>query len=96
MWSRTSRELFYANLDNRIMVADYAAAADSFMPGKPRLWSNTPIRDTGGVTNLDLAPDGKRFAVFPAPEASPQGASVHMTFLLNFFDEVRRRVPAGK
>jgi Tol biopolymer transport system component len=96
MWSRTSRELFYTNLDNRIMVADYAAAADSFMAGKPRLWSNTQIRDTGGPTNLDLAPDGKRFVVFPAPEGPAQAGSVHITFLLNFFDEVRRRAPAGE
>ncbi len=97
MWSRTSHELFYTNLDNRIMVADYATTADSFMAAKPRLWSNTQIRDIGGVTNLDLAPDGKRFAVFPAPEPPAQGGAVHMTFLLNFFDEVRRRVlAAGK
>jgi len=96
MWSRTSRELFYQNLDNRIMVAGYVAAADSFMVGKPRLWSNTQIRAEGPVTNLDLAPDGKRFAVFPMPEASTRVGSVQMTFLLNFFDELRRRVPAGK
>ena len=38
----------------------------------------------------DPAPDGKLFAVFPnlnAP-AEKQGA-LHMTFLLNFFDELR-------
>ena len=96
MWSQTGRELFYTNPDNRIMVADYAAMGDSFMPGKPRMWSNAQIRDQGGITNLDLAPDGKRFAVFPMPEAPAPGSSVHMTFLLNFLDEVRRKVPAGK
>ena len=66
------------------MVADYTAAGDSFVPQKPRLWSNTQIRDQGGITNLDLAPDGNRFAVVPVPEPSAQGGSVHMTFLLNF------------
>jgi len=78
------------------MVADYSAVGDSFMPGKSRIWSKTQIRDQGGIMNLDLSPDGKRFAVFPVPEASARGGSVHMTFLLNFFDEVRLRVPAGK
>ena len=44
-----------------------------------------------GNTNLTLAPDGKRFAVFPIPEAAgPEKGSVHVTFLLNFFDELRR------
>ena len=46
--------------------------------------------------NLDLAPDGKRFAVPAAPEtATPEKGSVHVIFLLNFFDELKRRVPAG-
>ena len=43
--------------------------------------------------NLDMAPDGKRFAVFPAPDATK--GSVHVTFLLNFVDELLRRIPAG-
>lgn len=85
----------FQTLDNRIMVADYTVA-DSFKPRKPRLWSNTQIRDTNPQTNLDLAPDGKHFAIFPVSEAPAQGGSVHVTFLLNFFDEVRRRVLVDK
>jgi hypothetical protein len=43
-----------------------------------------------------IGADGKRFAVFPAAEtAGPEKGSVHLTFLLNFFDELRRRAPAG-
>jgi len=60
--------------------------------------SNTQILGPVATTwNVDLAPDGKRFAVIPRPEAtSEQKGSVHATFLLNFFDELRRRVPAGQ
>jgi hypothetical protein len=44
-------------------------------------------------SNLDLAPDGKRFAVLALPETAPgEKHSVHVTRLLNFFDELRRRV----
>jgi hypothetical protein len=41
-------------------------------------------------------PDGKHFAVLAMPqdEGSERG-SVHVTMLLNFFDEVRRRIAAG-
>ncbi len=97
IWSRAGRELFYQSPDNHIMVAAYTTQADSFAADKPRLWSNTQFLDpAGGVWNLDAAPDGKRFAVFPRPEAtSEQKGSVHVTVLLNFFDELRRRVPAG-
>ncbi len=98
IWSRNGRELFYQSLDNRIMVATYTAKADSFAADKPRPWSNTQILEPVALQwNLDLAPDGKRFAVFPRPEATgEQKGSVHVTVLLNFFDELRRRVPAGK
>jgi hypothetical protein len=43
------------------------------------------------------ARDGKRFAVFPMPEATAEDrGAAHVTFLQNFFDELRRRAPAGK
>ena len=44
---------------------------------------------------LDLTPDAKRFAVFvnQTPVTDSTG-TVHVTFLLHFFDELRRRVPA--
>jgi serine/threonine-protein kinase len=94
-WSQDGRELFYETLDNHIMVVDYTTKGDSFMPGRPRLWSEEQIYDTGTI-NAALAPDGKRFAVFPRPETAEEGkGSLHVTFLLNFFDELRRRIPAG-
>lgn len=40
--------------------------------------------------------DGKRFVVAIPPQSNSKGEpkpSVHFTFLVNFFDEVRRRVP---
>jgi len=93
VWSINGRELFYETLDNRIMVVDYGVNSDSFLPGKPRLWSDKQIYN-GGVTNWALAPDGKRFAVFLPPEVtSGEQRTLHMTFLLNFFDELRRRMP---
>jgi serine/threonine-protein kinase len=96
-WSRDGRELFYETLDNRIMALSYTAKGDSFTPDKPRLWSSMQLFDLAPALNLDLAPDGKRFAVVPLPEsAGEQKGPLHVTFLLNFFDEVRRRIPAGK
>ena len=93
VWSINGRELFYETLDNRIMVVDYAVNGDSFLPGKPRLWSDKQIYN-GGVTNWALAPDGKGFAVFlPLEVTSREQRDLHMTFLLNFFDELRRRMP---
>jgi hypothetical protein len=94
-WSKNGRELFYEAVDHRIMVVDYRVDGDSFVPGKPRPWSDRQIFYPGAM-NLDLAPDGKHFAVLVAPEA-PTGdkSSVHVTMLLNFFDYLRRQIPTG-
>jgi serine/threonine-protein kinase len=92
-WAKNGPELFYEATDNRIMVVDYTVSGDSFVPGKPRLWSEKQIFDPGR-SSLDLAPDGKRFAVFPMPESTEPGkGSVHVTFLLNFLDELKRKMP---
>ena len=61
-----------------------------------RVWSDQQLHDVNGFLNYDLAPDGKRFAIFPELKAPEEKVSIHMTFLLNFFDELRRRAPANK
>jgi Tol biopolymer transport system component len=95
-WSNNGRELFYETADHRIMAVDYTVNLDSFVPGRPRLWSERRLF-FNGLTNLDLAPDGKRFAVFSMPEtAGAEKGSVHVTFLLNFLDEMHRRIPVGR
>lgn len=44
--------------------------------------------------NLDLAPDGRRFAVLDPVGTIPEVGSVHVTVLLNYFDELlMRRIP---
>jgi serine/threonine-protein kinase len=97
MWSRTAHQLFYRGPDGRIMLVDYSTQADSFIPSKPRVWAHTPIFYPGIQFNVDIAPDGKHFAFFPNPNAAEDAkGNVHAMFLLNFFDELRRRVPEGK
>ena len=64
------------------MVVDYSVNGASFVPGKPRLWSDKQLFYAGGW-NLDLAPDGKRFAVLTRPETAPgEKGLVHVVFLL--------------
>jgi serine/threonine-protein kinase len=98
IWSRDGRELFFL-VDGRIMVAGYTATGDSFVAGKPRVWSEKPLLDLGSPPTFtyDAAPDGKRFAVVLYPDGTADEKPItHVTFLLNFFDELRRRVPVSK
>ena len=98
MWSRTGHELFFESLDNHIMAAAYTVKGDSFVADKPRVWSEKQIGGTvNSVRNVDLAPDGKRIvAIMPVETAEGQKAQNQVTFLENFFDEVRRKAPIGK
>jgi serine/threonine-protein kinase len=70
LWANNGRELFYETMDNRIMVMNYSIEGGSFVKGRPRLWSEKQLFFPGGV-NLDLAPDGKRFAVLALPDTPP-------------------------
>ena len=73
LWGKNGRELFYERADNRIMVVDYTVNGDSFVPAKPRVWSETQVLNPG-LLNLDLAPDGKRFAVLYSAERAARKA----------------------
>jgi serine/threonine-protein kinase len=93
-WSRTGRELFYFSpSDGRIMVANYTIQGESFIVTKRQVWSDRQVLLPNFIRVLDLHPDGKRFAVFPRPEIEETKGNLHVTFLLNFSDELHRRLP---
>ena len=94
-WSPNGRELFFHSLDDRIMVAGYTARPDSFTAGKPRIWSEKRLAHMGFLRNFDVAPDGRRMLALLPLEA--QGSSPSRAiFLMNFLDELRRRIPAAR
>ncbi|HEV3254669.1 MAG TPA: protein kinase [Candidatus Acidoferrales bacterium] len=94
-WSRNGKELFYRTLENKIFVAAYTASGDSFHAEKPQLWS--PGQFSGGtIRNYDLAPDGKRFAVLKAPGTGEVAPVSKVTFIFNFFDELRAKISPAK
>jgi serine/threonine-protein kinase len=75
------------------MVISYTVKGDTFVPGKPRLWSGRQLWETSSGTSYDIAPDGKRFAALMDSDQGQLGSPTHLVFLLNYFDELRRRVP---
>jgi serine/threonine-protein kinase len=87
-WSRSGLELVYRSGD-QVMAARYTVTGDTFAAEKPRVW----IAKLGG-TEWDLAPDGKRVAVLtPVRSAEAPTREHELVFLLNFSDELQRRVP---
>jgi serine/threonine-protein kinase len=97
-WSKDGRELFYRT-DNGIMVAPVETSGGSFRVGKARTLFDGNFR--GGIFGItvfgyifrdfDVAPDGKRFVMFPAEE--DRTAQTHVTVVLNWLDELNRTLP---
>jgi hypothetical protein len=84
-------------VESKIMVAPYTASGDSFHVEKPQLWSPGQFTERGiGTYNFDPHPDGKRFVVLKTPGTEQPAAVNKVTFILNFFDELRSKFPSNK
>jgi hypothetical protein len=74
------------------MAVSYTAKGDSFIAGKPSPWSETRTFLFGTPSTWYLPPHGKRMAVSMVDTTDDkQKPPTHVTFLLNFLDELQRR-----
>jgi Tol biopolymer transport system component/predicted Ser/Thr protein kinase len=89
-WSRDGRQIFYTTPAGSVMAVDCQARGDSFVAGKPRPFGGTRTLVEPG---FEVSIDGKRVAAMVSDESDGPKVNLHVTFLLNFFDELKRRVP---
>jgi Tol biopolymer transport system component len=90
-WSPDGREMFYRNGDAMMSVAIETEPA--FRAGlQKELFRGTYISEVGHM--WDLSPDGKRFMmVKPVASAQTSGAPRRFNVVLNWFEELKQRVP---
>jgi Tol biopolymer transport system component len=93
VWNPNGRELFYRSGDK--MMAVDIATQPSFIVGKPLMLFEGQYRPTP-VTfpNYDVSPDGQRFLMLK-PSEQAQTAPTQINVVLNWFEELKRRVPSG-
>jgi eukaryotic-like serine/threonine-protein kinase len=96
IWSRSKPELFYGTLSGQIMVAPLRVEGDSFGTEKPRLWSDTLFAWRGPNRAFDVHPNGEQFALAPTSQTPAGPKPDHLTFIFNFFDELRSIAAAQK
>ncbi len=99
VWSRSGHDLLFEKIrsgEGRFMTVSYTVKGEAFSASTPRAWSPVPVIVPGQYPNYDLAPDGKRIAAFlrEVDDADRPKPVTHLTFLLNFFDELQRKAPA--
>jgi serine/threonine-protein kinase len=93
VWNRNGRELFYRN-GSKMMAVDIATQP-GFAGSKPRVLFEGPYVPTPATfPNYDVSSDGQRFLMLK-PVDQEQSAPTQINVVLNWFEELKRRVPAG-
>jgi serine/threonine protein kinase/Tol biopolymer transport system component len=86
VWAKNQPQLFYRGSEG-IMAVTYKESGGAFEPGRPRLW----VARKGLSQWFDVSPDGKRVVIIEN-DRSEDTSATPLTFVLNFFDELRRRI----
>jgi serine/threonine protein kinase/Tol biopolymer transport system component len=93
VWNPNGRELFYRS-GNKMMAVDIATQP-SFVAGKPRMLFEGPyVPPPVPISNYDVSPDGQRFLMLKST-VSTEAAATQINVVLNWFEELKRRVPSG-
>jgi Tol biopolymer transport system component len=92
IWSRSGRELFYRQGNDKMMVVD-VETKPTFRAGRARTLFEGRYH-SHGVNFYDVASDGTRFLMIKEDPAESGPAQVKV--VLNWFEEVKRRVPGTK
>ncbi len=90
MWTRGGRELVYRNGDSVMAVS---IDPENGRSSGPRLLFAGPYPDNPGWTrprSYDVTPDGERFLMTKLPGEQPRP---RIAMVLNWFDELRTKVP---
>ena len=93
VWNRNGRELFYRN-DDKMMAVDLTTQP-AFSVGKPKLlFDGRYVLNSASFPYYDVTPDGQRFLMVK-PVEQEQEAATQINVVLNWFEELKRRVPTG-
>jgi serine/threonine protein kinase len=96
VWDPAGGLLYYRFKDS-LMAVPWSSSGSSFSAGKPRLWSESRLPPNAGrFWSFDMTPGGKRMAlIMPFDSQAEQKPLNHLTFRLNFPEEIRRRRAAA-
>jgi serine/threonine protein kinase/Tol biopolymer transport system component len=93
-WNPNGRELFYRNGDK--MLALDVTTQPTFSAGKAKLLFEGQYQPsaTPSTRNYDVSADGQHFLMVKADEQEQSTSRINV--VLNWFEELKRRVPTGK
>ena len=91
VWNPKGGELFYRS-GNKMMAVEVGTKS-GFSAGKPRMLFEGPyLPTTDSAPYYDVSPDGQRFLMLK-PVESQTSAPTQINVVLNWFEELKRKVP---
>ena len=94
VWNPNGRELFYRS-GGKIMAVD-VTTQPGFAAGTPRKLFEGPYLPSPLTNpNYDVSPDGERFLMLKPADSSGM-APTQINIVLNWFEELKQKVPTGK
>ncbi len=90
-WPSSGRALYYLSTDRHIMEVTYTEEGNSFLADEPQRWSEATLP----FAAFNVSPDTTRAVIAIPAEPLDARHTLHVTLLLNLFDELRRRAPAA-
>ncbi|HSS43710.1 MAG TPA: protein kinase [Thermoanaerobaculia bacterium] len=92
VWSHAGSEIFYRDGDR--MMAVRVASGRGFSAETPQtLFEGRFVPTRRGEAAYDISPDDRRFVMV---RRDLQSVTTHLNVILNFSEELKRRVPTGK
>ncbi len=81
-WSRNGREIFYMNMERKLMAVDVKATATTFEAGRPKeLFQTRAVTGPPFIHSFDVSADGQRFLINTNPD---MGSPTPMTVVINW------------
>jgi eukaryotic-like serine/threonine-protein kinase len=94
VWNPNGRELFYRNGD-KMMVVDISTQP-GFSASTPRvLFQERYEQPPVPLSNFDVSRDGQHFLMLK-PVDQEQAAPTQINIVLNWFEDLKQKVPTGK
>jgi serine/threonine-protein kinase len=95
IWSRASHELIFDSPEGTMAVS-YTVKGDSFVPSQPQPWPDKAHQmPSYNRSDADLTPDGKRMLMAVQGDDTVERPT-HVTFLLNFADDLAKRAEVSR
>ena len=95
LWSPSGRELFYYLAPGTLMAVRVEAGT-TFAAGAPAVVFQGPYVTSVTGRQYSVSPDGRRFLMIKNAATAGNAPPPKITVVLNWVEELKRRVPAGR